>query len=280
MANSKYIQSNTDGIYRQVRDDIRNGLFVLFSGTPCQVAALYAYIGSKRDSEQLLTIEVVCHGVASQEALDIHLAQLQSSKIYSFRNKEEGQFAQFSQKTTIERNGKPYRLLHGKDNDVFYRIYACGLLTRPSCSNCWYASLARVADITIADFWGRVRNRDEYKKGVSSVVANNSKANGILQDAPELHIYGTTLARTIAGNSRFFDGSSYLQYHPVAKWGDFFRKHLSKRMRLSILQNDQPWKLLWAPFRLAGKLRTKRARKAIQKKYGKLLNTWYTEEIY
>lgn len=87
LTNSKYIQSETQGIYRQIKQKLKNNCHVLFSGTPCQIAALYAFLG-KNKYDTLYTIELVCHGIPSHEALDFHLKYYKSSKIYSFRDKK------------------------------------------------------------------------------------------------------------------------------------------------------------------------------------------------
>ena len=97
LMNSKYIQSNTDGIYHQVALCLRDNHDVLFSGTPCQVAGLYGFLGKKRNTEHLWTVELVCHGIASQEALDIAKKVHHFDKLYSFRNKEHGQAYYVSQ---------------------------------------------------------------------------------------------------------------------------------------------------------------------------------------
>lgn len=61
---SKYVQSDLSDVFRAVRKDLQDGLFVLFSGTPCQTAGLNAYIGPKL-RERLLLVDIVCHGVPS-----------------------------------------------------------------------------------------------------------------------------------------------------------------------------------------------------------------------
>lgn len=82
LMNSKYIQSNTSGIYKYVKRLLLLGKHVLFSGTPCQVAGLYGFLGNKRDIDNLWTIELVCHGVPGYEALDLHLEYFSSPPIY------------------------------------------------------------------------------------------------------------------------------------------------------------------------------------------------------
>ena len=68
LMNSKYIQSSTEGVYKLVQNDLKNGLWVLFSGTPCQIAALYGFWGKMRDIKLLITVEVICHGCPGKEA--------------------------------------------------------------------------------------------------------------------------------------------------------------------------------------------------------------------
>ena len=272
LMNSKYIQSETVGIWKNIKDDLKQGYWVLFSGTPCQVAALYAYLGKERNHERLLTIEVVCHGVASQEALDIHLQHFHSKKIYSFRNKEEGQGWITSQCTTIERDGHSYRFI--RKEDVFYKIFASWLLDRKSCSNCQYSSLNRVADITLADFWGGARDFREYELGVNVIVANNSKADTFVRGSKDLEVYGSTLYKAINSNSNFYNGYKYIQYHPFVLWANFSRKILPRRLWLQIAENRMPWKLFWAVYKVMTILHVKRRKKLIERQYGNILHEW------
>lgn len=275
LMNSKYIQSLTDGIYGQVRSDLKNGLWVLFSGTPCQVAALYGFLGKNRDCERLITVEIVCHGVPGKEALDIHLEHYNSSKIYSFRDKKNGQ--KNSQYTTIERNGEPYRFVK-RQEDLFYKIFSGCLLDRKSCSNCMYASINRVADVTLADFWGGVRNANEYDEGVNVIIANNHKGVDFVENADGIDVYRTTLLKAFCGNPRMLNGFKFIQYHPFVLFPKFFRKVLPRKIWLQVVENRMPWKLIWAPFRLLTKEKNKIVKKNIEKKYGSLLNKWVLEK--
>lgn len=269
LMNSKYIQSSTDGIYGKVRADLSNGLWVLFSGTPCQVAAMYAFLGKKRDNNRLLTVEVVCHGVASKEALEIHLQHFHSAKIYSFRNKGKGHGWSTSQCTTIEREGRPYRLK--RKDDVFYKIYAGWMLDRQSCSNCQYSTLNRVADITLADFWGGACDFREYEKGVNVIVANNLMSDAFVRNAKDVELYGSSLERAISGNPNFYSGYKYIQYHPIVMWATFFRKTLPRKMWIHIVKNDMPYKLLWGVYKVLTIWHYKKEARRIKNQYGKIL---------
>lgn len=250
LTNSKYIQSNTKGIYKAVAEKLKNDYWILFSGCPCQIAGLYGYLGKKyRNCERLVTIEVVCHGIASHEALDLHLEYYNSSRIYRFRDKRKGtQDWKFSQCTTIEQNGKEVKLK--REKDMFYAIYAGWMLDRKSCSNCQFSEINRVADITIADFWG-LPVPDYYKQGVSLIIGNNAKADSLIKEADAIYTFEDSLRTAIDGNPHLFTGYKFIQYHPIVVWPNFFRKVLPKKLRFNILTNRMPHKLSWAFYKLA-----------------------------
>lgn len=90
---SKYVQSDLRGVFRQVKKDLRDGMIVLFSGTPCQTAGLNSYVG-KRLRENLYLVDIVCHGVPGPYLWRDYLAYLekkQGSEIcwVNFRDKEK-----------------------------------------------------------------------------------------------------------------------------------------------------------------------------------------------
>lgn len=267
LANSKYIQSNTAGIYKDVVNKLKAGYWVMFSGCPCQVAALYGLLGSKRNNERLITVEVVCHGIACQEALDLHLKYYQSPRIYSFRDKRQGtQDWKYSQCTTIEVNGKPCKL--SREKDMFYAIYSGWLLDRRSCSNCRYASIERVADITLADFWG-LSIPDYYKQGVSLIMTNNDKANDFVKSADDIYVFDEALTTAIGGNPHLFTGYKFIQYHPMVLAPGLMKKLLPDKLRFAILTNRMPHKLFWAVFKVATMLHIKYKRTKLMKRLSK-----------
>lgn len=258
LMNSKYIQSITQGVYRKVLEDIRQGLWVMFSGTPCQIAGLYGFLGKKRDYEKLVTIELICHGIPGFEALDIHLQQSNSSRIISFRNKDMGQGKAL--RTTIEKNGKHYTFRSRKE-DTFHSIFSGWMIDRLSCSNCQYSSLNRVADITIADFWGGALCEADYKEGVSLIIANNGKADNYVRNSSDLYIYESTLKKAVNSNPNLYNGFKYIQYHPLVMFPNFFRKILPRKLWITIIINHMPWRLFWAVFKVLTILHIKRRRK-------------------
>lgn len=262
LMNSKYIQSDTHGIYTEVLQKLKAGYHVLFSGTPCQIAGLYGFLG-KKIFNTLCTVEVVCHGIPGYEALDLHLAYYHSDKIYSFRDKKEGQYWYASQRTTIQVNGSPVKI--EREEDIFYRIFSSWLLDRKSCSNCCYSTIDRIADITLADFWGGPFDDCEYKKGISLIIGNNQRGEDCIKQSADLYVKSCSLMQAINSNPNLYTGYKYIQYHPLVMFPRFFKRILPGSWRLSILSNRMPWKLFWAPYKMLTKWHQKRTKKGIVK---------------
>lgn len=270
LMNSKYIQSDTRGIYDKVRKDLKENRHVLFSGTPCQIAGLYGFLGRKRDDTNLLTVELICAGVMSPEALDIHLEINHSKRIISFRSKINGASYCSSQRTTIEIKGKPFRF-EKRDNDIFYRCFSSSLLERRSCFDCKFAKLERVADITIGDFWGGEQDFLDYDKGVNVILANNIKADLFLSECNSLVLVKSDLKKAISGNPYLYNGVNLIKWHPLVIFPSLSRKILPRKTWVSIVKNDTPWSYFWAIYRLLSIGYEKLQYKRTEAKYSNIL---------
>ena len=93
MMGSKYAQSDMGLCYLEIRDRLTEGRTVLFSGCPCQVAGLRAYLG--REYPQLILVELICHGISSAEMLQAYISMREKqygAKLcrLEFRNKDKG----------------------------------------------------------------------------------------------------------------------------------------------------------------------------------------------
>ena len=174
---SRYIESNTNGIYVRVSEQLLNNRKVLFVGTPCQVCGLKKNLGKNSDNENLLTINFVCHGVPSNEIFHKYISQ----KYYNgkldnvdFRYKDEKRgWHQMSLRLYY----KDKNVIIPYGSDEFYRSFVNNDLLRKSCYACSYL-FNDFADITIADFWG-IRKYNQEKddnKGISLIIAHNKKA--------------------------------------------------------------------------------------------------------
>ena len=174
---SKYVQSDMNTVFRQVKKDLKDGLTVLFSGTPCQTAGLNSYIGKKL-REHLILVDIVCHGVPGPYLWRDYIAYLekkQGDKIcwVNFRDKQE--YGWTAHKET-------FKFVNGGGKMSFTYLFYQHIMFRHSCGNCHYCNTKRPSDITIADFWGWEKtdpNINKDDKGVSLILVNTEKGREI-----------------------------------------------------------------------------------------------------
>ena len=183
---SKYVQSRIDDTYKKAKEYLDTGRLVLFSGTPCQIGGIKAYL--KKDYDNLILQDIVCHGVPSplvwQKYLEyqskIHGAEVCKKTLPNFRNKDSG-WKNYSVSLHFE-NGEEYISVY-KD-DLFMKAFLRNLSLRPSCYNCHFKSVKRESDITLADFWGADKLVPEMfdDKGISLVLVNSEKGEMIFKE--------------------------------------------------------------------------------------------------
>lgn len=186
---AKYVQSILADIFIQVQELLAYDKNVLFSGTPCQIAGLYSFLG--KDSEHLFTCDVICHGVASPAIFEDYMLFLKrkyNSKIISsvsFRNWNPTW--RDSQGIRIVFDNFTYEKF--KTEDIFYRLYlGRSFIIRPACHHCKYSSMPRVSDVTLGDFWGIERHHQEFadhNKGVSLVLLNTEKGKKLFENSKQ-----------------------------------------------------------------------------------------------
>lgn len=199
---SKYSQSDMGTVYEECKAFLNEGKKVLFSGTPCQIAALKNYLRSV-DTTRLLTAEVVCEGVPSplyMEKYNAFLEKKYGSGISSLDYRYTGSSIfkngkwDFQVMRVCLRNGK---VLSGdRWFNPFWSIWLNHLMSRPSCYECPFAKRERQADITMGDLWGvHLYCPELYGKngGASVVFANTQKGREVLERA-ENHLTGHELA--------------------------------------------------------------------------------------
>ena len=172
MRGSKYVQSDLGDVYTEVGTYLKEGRSVLFSGTPCQVAALRAVL-MKADTALLYTIDLVCHGVPSP-ALFRHYMDGLRLKYGDFRVSD---FRFRSTCDWIFQSWIGMEPIPDRD-DAFLQMYLGGVLHRESCYHCPFARRERVGDLTLGDFWGIGRESafdGNPGRGCSLVLVNNEK---------------------------------------------------------------------------------------------------------
>jgi len=175
---SKYVQSSTEDTFSQAKAILNDGRSVLYCGTPCQIAGLKAFLG--KDYENLLTVDIICHGVPSLKMLHDDLKAVAGDKYANikdvkFRDKSKG----WAVKGAITTDGKLIKYDAG--TSPYYFFFLKGGIYRESCYNCRFPSENRQGDITLGDYWGvPLALVDEMgdvnpDKGISCVLVNTEK---------------------------------------------------------------------------------------------------------
>lgn len=180
---SKYVQSKIGETYKLARKFLDNKRVVLFSGTQCQIKGLKTYLG--KQYENLITIDIVCHGVPSQKVLNLYNNSLikkykSNIKSISFRDKRRG-WKEFSYVAEFE-NGKVYS--KNMKEDTYMQGFLQNLYLRPSCYRCKAKNFTSGSDISLADYWGvKYIHQDlDDDKGTSLVLVNSSKGEEIFKE--------------------------------------------------------------------------------------------------
>lgn len=183
---SKYVQSDIQSTYRQVREDLRNGVQVYFSGTPCQIAGLRLFL--MKEYENLLTSDLVCHGTPSQKIFSTtigHLEKRYKGKVvgYSFRDKNIRGWSCCSS-SFIKSGEKIKYIKYSKEMEAYFNAFSQGALMRRACYECPFAQSRRTGDITLADFWGvrtKMPDFENITSGVSLILVNSIKGKIIIE---------------------------------------------------------------------------------------------------
>ena len=176
LRSSKYLQSNAEGLYKNIRDLLCRGEKVLACGTPCQMAALRSFL--RKDYDNLIIVDFICRGVNSPKVYRKYLDSLErkyGGKIVSVKakNKELG-WRSLTRKVVFD-NGQVYYGI--KMDDDFRRGYHTNVFCRPSCYACKYKGFPRMADVTIADYWGieKIDKNLDNNIGTSMILLNSRK---------------------------------------------------------------------------------------------------------
>ena len=183
---SKYVQSNTANTFVQVKQDLKSGKTVLYSGTPCQIAGLRHFLG--RDEERLILVDIICHGVPSQAYFDKYIRWIESEQKgsvvdYQFRSKRNHGWSLAGEYTLVDEKGEKKRKKLFYFDHYYYYYFLESSIYRECCYHCKYTNLSREGDFTLGDLWGaeRFSNPFDTSRGCSLVLVNTPKASEIMQ---------------------------------------------------------------------------------------------------
>ena len=193
---SKYVQSNTDGVFKDAKQHLKTGRQVLFCGTPCQIAGLLSFLGNK-DFPNLITVGVVCHGVPSQRSFDKYIQEVEEEekvKVFdcNFRSKNRGWRTGLNLVVSAKNaDDKAITIDKLLSNNVYMNAFLKQYFLRESCYHCPFKGEKNgyLADIMLSDAWSLWSaipwGVADFSRGVSAVAANTEKGGELLKDCAD-----------------------------------------------------------------------------------------------
>ena len=202
---SKYVQCKIGETYKKIKEQLKEGKQVLFCGTPCHVAGLYAFLNN-RLTEKLLTVDFICHGVPSPKLFGNYINWLEDKYDdkaidFNFRESRFGTNYNIGTSITFKKKGKKFLYL---ENNSYTLGFCKDLTIHKSCDFCKFRGTKRVSDFTIGDFHGTKREYcvTEQYKGISSIIANSKKATDVI-DTLDMQMKQVPLERIIKSNPSY-----------------------------------------------------------------------------
>lgn len=176
---SKYVAANPQDSFRLVYKDLKNGKEVLYISTSCYIAGLLSFLHNmKCDSEKLITVDLICHGVPSQKLFRDYIEYITKRKKLEkidFRSKKLGwKYGVWATSLTWIDGKSEINTLRSR---IYLNMFCSNTCLRETCYSCQYVGKNRTGDLTISDFWGVEKNLPKYysESGVSAVEINSNK---------------------------------------------------------------------------------------------------------
>lgn len=186
---SKYVQSDLNGCFRKVYLDLKNDKYVLFSGTPCQIAGLYSYLQCKNaNSAKLYTCSILCHYVTSPLLLSDYIQRCENrfrGKVESFDFRNKKKYGWSEHRETVSVNGKEH------DSTEYTIGFYSGVSARESCFRCPYKTANLPGNITLGDAWGIEKEDGDFNdnRGVSLVLLQDEKGEELFEKSQQSLLY-------------------------------------------------------------------------------------------
>lgn len=215
---SKYVQSDTKNTFIQVKEDLKKGRFVYYVGTGCQIAGLKLFL--RKEYDNLITSDLVCHGTPSQKMFHIFVDFLQKKKHlelidYKFRDKRVNGWSCSSSSSS----SRGETIWWNKIMNAYTNAFLSGSINREACYECPFACGERCGDITLADFWSVKKHHPkiDYQYGVSCISVNTKKGEEILKNIePGLTIERSNYEWAVDENHNLEGKTPRPQYRDVA----------------------------------------------------------------
>lgn len=178
---SKYVQSDIGITYRQAKEALEREKYVLYTGLPCQIEGLKAYL--EKEYERLYTIDLICHGIGAPGIWEKYIKVFHRGKKINhidFKNKDVGWNKE--QLVIQYANGREYRRF--PLDDYYDYGFNKNIFLRSACYDCKFKGFNRKSDLTIGDAWGVERYAPRFRddKGCSLVFVHSEKGKEIFKE--------------------------------------------------------------------------------------------------
>lgn len=232
---SKYVQSDVCGTYLEAKDLLEQGVQVLYTGTPCQIAGLKAVLA--KEYENLVTADLVCHGTPSPALFERYIQSIEKRlggglTGYAFRDKTQNGWGLDIRMDTLNKTKHTNSSL-----DPYMNVFLKNASLRESCYACTYASGKRAGDITMGDYWGVKNEHPEFydKRGVSVVLINSAKGTEVFNAMSERIWYlESTFDQAAKGNAMLKNPAVRPEARSELYKGIDEKRYIQKKLRAGL----------------------------------------------
>lgn len=245
---TKYFQSDTSGVYAEIKNLLREGRKVLFGGTSCQVAGLLNVVGDKQ--ENLISVDLICFGVPSSLTIGVEerIRGKKLQRILRSRDKNhEGGWRDAYYMTCEWEDGTT--TVSSPKESFMLGSFCSGKVMRYSCYHCPYKSIYRQSDLTIGDYHCVKGYEEQKTEGISLVFVNSKKGAQVLTKSHNLTIYERELSESLPYKRTIYYSDTMYSKRLSRIWMPFLLKHLPTWMLhllyqpMSISKNPLAWPL-------------------------------------
>lgn len=202
---SKYLKSSgiVKDLVAKIQKDLKEGKQVLFIGLPCEVSALLSTLELSDDTENLLTVDLVCHGPTYEK--------VQTAFINNLEKKYHGKIVDFSVRFKNPYWMPPYVRATFDNGKVYIKEfnhtdfgYAFAHMPLKGCLGCTIKGPRHKADITLGDCWGISKESEAYNKsGVSMAIVRSKKGKEFLQSIKTINLFSADKREMIEHNLNY-----------------------------------------------------------------------------
>ncbi|MDD6327623.1 MAG: Coenzyme F420 hydrogenase/dehydrogenase, beta subunit C-terminal domain [Lachnospiraceae bacterium] len=203
---SKYVQSKTEMTYREVKALLEKERWVLYTGTPCQIAGLMSFLGNKT-YETLVTVDIFCHGVPSQELWESYLQEYYGNEEIRYVQFRDKTFGWWNRRFRIQFAHNEMSSAYRPPTDDYLKLFLNSISINEKCMDCKYRQEKRLSDFYIGDAWNinKIKQNMDDNRGITTVVTNTEKAKVILDCLAENnHVFSVSLEDAVFGRPELF----------------------------------------------------------------------------